>query len=110
MSRYLKVLSEGQKRIREGERRAVRADNTDILPGALAILETPPSPLGGWLMCIIVGMLSIALLWACIGQVNIVAVAKGRVMPDGRIKVVQASEQGVVGAIHVRDGERVTAG
>lgn len=110
MSRHMKALRESHKRARIQEKKAKRSDNSDFLPGALAILETPPSPLGRWLMWIIIGMLSAALLWACLGQVDIVAVAQGRVIPDGRIKVVQASEQGVVSAIHVRDGDTVKAG
>jgi hemolysin D len=38
-----------------------------------------------------------------------VATATGRVLPSGRTKVIQPFETGVVRAIHVRDGQAVTA-
>ena len=52
----------------------------------------------------------IALIWASIGRVDIIATATGKIVPDGRTKVIQPFETAVVRAIHVRDGQRVKAG
>ena len=41
---------------------------------------------------------------------DIVAVAPGKLVPGGRVKVVQSVELGTVRAIHVTDGQRVKAG
>ncbi len=82
----------------------------EFLPAALEIVETPPSPLGRATALTIGGLFCLALLWACFGQVDIVATAPGKIVPSGRTKVVQPLEMGVVRAIHVQDGQRVKAG
>jgi hemolysin D len=110
MRRHLQVLGESLRQTRKAERSAIKKENSDFLPGALAVLETPPNPLGRWMIWIIMAMLALAVLWASVGQVDVVAIAQGRIIPDGRIKVVQAPDQGVVRAIHVREGQKVTAG
>lgn len=51
-----------------------------------------------------------ALAWACIGEVDVVAVAPGRVVAVGHTKTVQAPEAAVVRAIRVADGDAVRAG
>lgn len=110
LRRHLRVLRESWKSTRAAERTKLANDNTDFLPAALEVLETPPNPLGRAVLWVIMGFLTLALAWACIGEIDMVAVAQGRVIPDGRIKTVQAADQGVVTAIHVHDGQRVTEG
>lgn len=56
------------------------------------------------------GFAGLALLWASLGHIDVVAVATGKVVPSGRTKLVQPSETAVVKAIHVSDGQRVKAG
>ena len=51
-----------------------------------------------------------ALLWAVLGQVDIVAVAPGRIVVSERTKVVQPLERSVVKAVLVKDGDHVSAG
>ena len=55
-------------------------------------------------------LFAVAVTWACIGRVDIVASAKGKIIPTGRTKVIQPFETGVVRAIHVHDGQSVKAG
>jgi hemolysin D len=81
-----------------------------FLPAALEIVETPPSPIGRAIIVTIIGAFAIAIAWACIGTVDIVAIAPGKIIPSGRTKVIQPFETGVVRAIHVRDGQSVQAG
>ncbi len=52
----------------------------------------------------------IAVVWACIGHVNVVAVAHGKLVPSSRVKTIQPLESGVVRKIHVHEGDRVEAG
>jgi membrane fusion protein, hemolysin D len=87
-------------------------DNEDreFLPAALEIVETPPSPIGRTIAYTIMSLFAIALLWACIGKVDIIASAKGKIVPNGRTKLIQPFETGVVRAIHVHDGQTVKAG
>ncbi len=79
----------------------------EFLPAALEIAETPASPLGSFVIRGIFAILVIALLWATIGKVDEVAVAAGRLVPDGRIKVVQPIEEGIITRIHVEEGQKV---
>src|SRR4030081_151128 len=87
-----------------------RRDELAFLPAALEIVETPPSPTGRAISASIAAVFCIALIWASIGRVDIIATATGKVVPRGRTKVIQPFETAVVRAIHVRDGQRVKAG
>jgi hemolysin D len=81
-----------------------------FLPAALEIVETPPSPLGRAIGATIIAVFLLALTWASLGSVDIVATAPGKIIPSGRSKVIQPFETGVVRAIHVHDGDTVKAG
>jgi hemolysin D len=85
-------------------------DDREFLPAALEIVETPPSPLGRTISYVIMALFSVALIWACVGRVDIVASAKGKIVPNGRSKIIQPFETGVVRAIDVHDGQVVKAG
>jgi hemolysin D len=87
-----------------------RDDELAFLPAALEIVETPPSPIGRAVAVTIGAAACIALAWACLGHVDIIATAQGKIIPTGRTKLVQPLESGIVGAIRVRDGDRVVAG
>ena len=90
--------------------RVRRGNELAFLPAALEIVETPPSPIGRAIGAAIVLLFSLALLWAWLGTIDIVASATGKIVPSGRTKVVQPFETGVVGSIRVQDGQRVEAG
>jgi hemolysin D len=87
-----------------------RKDELAFLPAALEIVETPPSPIGRAIAFTISAVFSVAVAWACIGTVDIVAVAPGKIIPSGRTKTIQPFETGIVRGIHVRDGQKVNAG
>lgn len=53
---------------------------------------------------------AIAIGWAIVGHVDIIATASGKIVPTGRTKTIQPLETGIVSAIHVQDGDRVAAG
>jgi len=92
--------------------RPTRRDKHELefLPAALEIVETPPSPIGRAIGLTIIALFALALAWASLGEVDIIAAAPGKIIPSGRTKVIQPFETGVVQAIHVRDGQSVTAG
>ncbi len=96
--------------LRGGVARLDRADEREFLPAALEILETPPSPTGRALAFIIAAFFLIAVAWAFLGKVDVLATAPGRVLPTGKIKVIQPLDPGIVRAILVQDGDRVRAG
>jgi hemolysin D len=83
---------------------------TEFLPAALEIVETPPTPVGRALAMVIMLIFSCALAWACFGKIDIVATAPGKIVAHGGDKTIQPLEAGVVKAIFVRDGQSVKAG
>ncbi len=83
---------------------------TAFLPAAQEIEQTPPSPAGRAILWVIVLCFVSAVAWASLSQVDIVAVAQGRIIPSGHSKTVQPLEIGSVRAIHVTDGQAVHAG
>lgn len=83
---------------------------TQFLPAALALQETPVSPAPRVAMWLIIAFCGIAITWATLGHVDIVATAQGRVVPHAGSKVVQPIETATVRAIHVREGQSVRAG
>jgi hemolysin D len=87
-----------------------RRDELEFLPAALEIIETPASPVGRTIGASIILFFLLALAWATIGHVELVATAPGEIVQSGRTKVIQPLEIGVVRAIHVHDGQSVRAG
>lgn len=85
-------------------------DELAFMPAALEIMETPPHPLAHWISRTLMALFTFGVLWACIGKVNIVATAEGKIMPSSRVKQIQPLEKGVVKAILVKEGDRVTEG
>lgn len=85
-------------------------DEFEFLPSALEILETPASPTARAVMLVLAAFFTIALGWSLIGEVDVVAVAQGKLVPTTGVKTIQPLEIGVVRAIHVHDGQEVKAG
>jgi hemolysin D len=110
LGRYRAVLGAAWAARRElaGPKRL--ADEAAFLPAALEIQETPVHPAPRRVTWAIMALFVISLIWSFVGQVDIVAVAQGRIVVSDRTKVVQPLESGVIRAIHVRDGDKVTAG
>ena len=105
-------MTSAEKIVDFPKRKEVRrgGDETAFLPAALEVMETPPSPIGRAIGASILAFFCLALGWAVWGSVDIVATAPGKIIPSDRTKVIQPFETGVVGAIHVRDGQSVKAG
>jgi len=98
---------------RQRARRAaprLSADETDFLPEALRLQHTPVHPLPRRTAWALMALCGCALAWACASQVDVVAVASGRVIVRDHAKAVQPLERSVVRRILVREGESVQAG
>ena len=110
LARYRAILSAAWQARHElaGPKRL--ADEAAFLPAALALQETPVHPAPGRTLWAIMALFTFAIVWACVGQLDIVAVAPGRIVVSDGTKTMQPLETGIVKAIHVRDGDRVQAG
>lgn len=86
------------------------ADELAFLPAHLELTDTPVSPASRWIMRTIMAIFCVALVWACLGKLDVVAVAPGKTVVNSRTKVIQPLEAGVVKRIAVQDGQYVQAG
>lgn len=86
------------------------ADEAAFLPAAMSLQATPPHPAPRRALWVIMALFTIAVLWACLGKVDIVAVAPGRIVVSDGTKLIQPLEGSVVKAIHVKNGDQVRAG
>lgn len=82
----------------------------EFLPDALEIIESPNSPLGSLIIWMIFILMLLAIIWSYIGKVDMVATARGKIIPMGNVKVVQPIEEGIITAIHIEDGQSVEKG
>ncbi len=85
-------------------------DELEFLPAHLELTETPVSAAPKLIARLIVLFAIIALAWAIIGQVEIVAVSTGKTIPSGHSKTIQPLETSVIKKILVKDGDKVKKG
>ena len=110
LARQGSILRESWRLQDEADAKARPRTDHEFLPAALEIIEKPPSPGLRWLMLSLCALFTVALLWAFLGRIDVVATASGKVIPSGNVKLIQPMEIGSVRAIHVRNGEHVEAG
>jgi hemolysin D len=84
--------------------------DSEFLPAALEILETPPSPNKTAFLVSICAFVVVALVWSYVGRIDIIASARGKIQPAGRVKIIQPPETGKVALVAVRNGDKVKEG
>ncbi|MEW6133709.1 MAG: HlyD family type I secretion periplasmic adaptor subunit [Pseudomonadota bacterium] len=89
---------------------ALSREALDFAPGLLAIQESPPPRLPRAVLYSVAVLFGILLVWAIFGQLDVVAAAEGRLVPQTYVKIVQPAEGGIVRDILVREGQSVEAG
>jgi hemolysin D len=109
-ARHWTIWREAWKAENARPQRDLKGGEREFLPAAIEIMEHPASPLGRALIWSLCAFFTIAVGWSIVGRIDIVAVSQGKVVPQGRTKVVQPLEIGVVRTIHVQDGDHVVAG
>ncbi|MCW8915103.1 MAG: HlyD family type I secretion periplasmic adaptor subunit [Magnetovibrio sp.] len=108
---YIKIAKEALRLEKEGPAAIKRKrQELEFLPAVLEVVDSPPSPLGRGIIITITIFFVIAVSWSVIGEVDIIATAQGKIIPSGKVKVIQPLESGVVRTIHVHDGQHVKAG
>ena len=110
LQRYRAILMAAWQHRAELAGPARLADELAFLPAALSLQDTPVHPAPRRLAYVLMGLFVLAIAWACLGEVDIVAVAPGRIIVSDRTKIIQPLEASVVKAVLVKDGEKVQAG
>lgn len=79
-------------------------------PPLIRIQQVPPHPQHRKVLWIFIMLLVFLLVWSMFGRLDIVAVANGKLVPSGYLKIVQPSEAGIVSEILVQEGQKVQQG
>ncbi len=84
--------------------------SSKTMPSTLDLENTPPSKVMAATVLSVCALCALLLIWAAVGELDIIATAEGKLIPQSFIKIVQPTENGVVQAILVKEGQRVDAG
>jgi HlyD family secretion protein len=88
----------------------MEAGALDFAPGILRIQRQPPSPLPRLVLYILLLLFVALLIWADVGRLDIIAVARGKLVPETFLQIVQPAQSGIVKEILVKEGDEVKAG
>lgn len=100
-------IKERWKRFIDGDK---DRQETEFLASILEVTETPPSPVGRLVLWTIIALIVAAGIWLFVGEVDEVAVARGKIIPVGNVKTVQSPNKGVIRELHVKEGDFVHKG
>jgi len=110
LAHYLVVLRQSWKdRLTAGTVARIPYE-LEFLPAHLEITDTPPHPAAFWTARVIMAAALLTVAIAVFGQLDIVAIAPGQLLPNANIKLIQAAATGVVRHIGVDNGQRVVPG
>ena len=104
------IFEKVKEKVKEKVAATLNAKDKEFLPAILEVTETPASPVGRMVLWALFALVLAGLGWSIFGYVDEVAVASGKLIPVGNVKVIQAEDKGLVKRIAVKDGERVKAG
>jgi len=79
-------------------------------PAFVRLQSNAPAPLGRAVLYALASLLGATITWAALAELDIVAIAEGKLVPSGYLKIVQPAEQGIVREMLAREGERVSEG
>ncbi len=82
-------------------------DSHEFKPLLSEIEDRPASPLGLFMFWTIVALIVFTGLWLFLGKVDVVVTARGMIIPDGEVKIIQPLDTGVIRKILVKEGDFV---
>ncbi len=92
------------------DRRRFEKLRVEFLPEALEIVEQPTAPLGSFIIWLVFSVLVVFVLWACLGVVDEVAVARGQIVSTSGAQEIQAAGSGIITEVKVKEGDTVQKG
>lgn len=82
----------------------------EFLPAVLEIQDMPPSPAGRFILWSVILLLTLSVCWAAVGQVDIVAITRGKVVVTLLSRPVSSAVTADIAQIFVQDGQHVEKG
>ena len=110
LSHYWEVFQFAWKGRHFDHRQLAERYESEFLPDAIELQETNASPILAWTAYVLIAMIVVAIMWASIGKVDIVAIATGRLVSSSYTKNIQALGTSKIKTILVQNGQTVKAG
>jgi len=86
------------------------SDSHEFKPILTEIEESPVSPLGRIIFWIVILVILFFGIWMYAGKVDVVVSARGKILPEEEIKILQPLDTGVVSKILVKEGDLINKG
>jgi hemolysin D len=87
-----------------------REHEAEFLPSALSLQKKPISPAARLVARALMALVAVILAWSILGKVDIIVNAQGKIIPSERTKTIASVDVASVRALHVEEGQTVTAG
>ena len=85
-------------------------DKHSFKPLLIEIEDRPVSPVGHFILWAVIGVFFIGITWLSVSEIDVVVTARGKLVPSGDIKTVQATYNGNIVKILVKEGDSVKKG
>jgi hemolysin D len=92
------------------ERPVLNRNEREFQAAAIEILETPASPAARIFAALIMVFATSALAWSWYGRIDTYATVQGKLIPIGKVQVIEPLITGTVKALHAKAGAHVEAG
>ena len=89
---------------------ALRSGDMAYVSAVSAAQVVEPAPAAMWAVYLMLAAIASAVAWAAVSQIDIIAKANARVVPDGREQVIASLEGGILRELLVREGQQVVEG
>ena len=89
---------------------ALRAGDVAYLDPLRAAQVMEAAPGATWAIYLMLLMVGCAIAWASVAQVDVIAKAESRVVPDGKDQLIASLEGGILRELMVREGQQVAKG
>jgi hemolysin D len=109
MGRYLTAVKAGIEQSKKPRRKLGRTER-EFQAASLEILETPSSITARLFTFAIMVFVVAAAAWSWLGRIDTHASLQGKIIPIGKVKVVEPLITGTVKALHVKLGDHVNEG
>ncbi len=107
---YLSLISASLEHEKKHPDKQLENEELEFLPAAVEILETPPSQFARITAFIISLVLLVVITLSWFGYIDTEAVAQGKTVPVGQLKLIQSLIMGKIDRIYVLEGEKVVQG
>ncbi|WP_456401334.1 HlyD family type I secretion periplasmic adaptor subunit [Persephonella sp.] len=87
-----------------------KEDGHEFKPEIIEIEEKPVSPIGRFILWTVIISFLFILAWLFFAKIDVVVSARGVVVPEEEVKVIQPLDSGVITKIYVRPGDFVNKG